>query len=60
MLRVTLNAKDIAFATNNPADVTVIPTTAGQPERILVRAIVLEKNEPVGIPSDPTFVTVNP
>lgn len=51
---------DTAFATNNPADVTVTPTTAGQPERILVRAILLDKNEPVGIPSDPTFVTVNP
>ena len=52
--------EDVAFATNNPAEVTVTPTTPGQPERILVRAILLDKNEPVGIPSDPTYVTVNP
>lgn len=27
---------------------------------IMVREILIQKNEPVGIPSDPTFVTVNP
>lgn len=50
----------VAFATNNPVEVAIAPTTAGQPERILVRAILVQKNEPVGQPSDPTFVTVNP
>ena len=52
--------QDAAFATNNPVEVTITPTTAGQPERILVRAILLKNNEPVGQPSDPTFVTANP
>lgn len=51
---------DTAFATNNPAEITITPTTPGQPERIMVRAILLDKNAPVGIPSDPTYVTVNP
>lgn len=51
---------DAAFATNNPVEVTITPTTPGQPERILVRAILLQKNQPVGQPSDPTYVTVNP
>ncbi len=51
---------DIAFGTSSPIEVTVTPTTPGQPERVLVRAILLEKNVAVGQPSDPTFVTVNP
>lgn len=51
---------DVGFGTSNPIEVTVAPTTAGQPERILVRAVLMEKNVPVGEPSDPTFVTVNP
>lgn len=51
---------DNGFAQGNPFTVTVTPTTAGQPERILVRAILLDKNTPVGMPSDPTYVTVNP
>ena len=50
----------VAFATNNPAEVTVTPTTPGAPERILVRAVLMKNNEQVGQPSDPTFVTVNP
>ena len=52
--------EDVAFATNNPATVAVTPTTAGQPERIQVRAILLASQQPIGIPSDPTYVTVNP
>ncbi len=51
---------DVAFATNNPVSVTVTPQILGKPERVLVRAVLLQKNEPVGLPSDPTFVTVNP
>ena len=30
--------QDVAFATNNPSQVTVTPTTPGEPERVLVRA----------------------
>ena len=51
---------DVAFATNNPCTVTITPTTPTDPERIYVRAILLNKNDPVGEPSDPTYVTVNP
>ena len=50
----------IAFATNNPVEVTVPPLVDRQPERILVRAVLLNKNEPVGWPSDTTYVTINP
>jgi hypothetical protein len=51
---------DAAFATSNPCEVVVTPTNPGQPERILVKAILLNHNQPVGQPSDPAFVTVNP
>lgn len=52
--------QDVAFATSNPCPVTVTSTTPGQPERIYVRAQLMKNNAPVGIPSDPTYVTVNP
>lgn len=52
--------QDVAFATKNPCNVVVTPTTPGQPERILVRAILMKNNEQVGLPSDPTYVTINP
>ena len=51
---------DAAFGTSNPVTVTITPLTAGEPQRVLVRAILLKKNEPVGEASDPTYVTVNP
>lgn len=51
---------DAAFSTGNPCVVTVTPTTPGQPERILVRAQLVKGSDPVGIPSDPTYVTINP
>lgn len=51
---------DVAFATNNPCEVTITPTNPGEPERILVRALLMKDNSPVGQPSDPTYVTVNP
>lgn len=52
--------QDAAFATSNPVEVTITPTTPGKPERVLVRAFLMKSNEPVGQPSDPTYVTVNP
>jgi hypothetical protein len=51
---------DAAFATSNPCVVTITPTTPGQPERIMVRAILMNHNEPIGVPSDIVAVTVNP
>ncbi len=51
---------DSGFSTDKSFTVTVSPTTPGQPERVLVRAVLLQNSLPVGIPSDPAFVTVNP
>jgi hypothetical protein len=51
---------DAAFGTSSPLDVTVPPTTPGQPEQIQVRVILLRKNTPAGQPSDPAYVTLNP
>ncbi len=51
---------DAGFGTSSPLEITVQPTTPGQPERLQVRAILIKKNEPVGQPSDPVYVTVNP
>ena len=48
------------FGTTSPIAITVNPTTPGQPERLQVRAILYKQNEPVGQPSDPVYVTVNP
>ncbi|MGH9948585.1 MAG: hypothetical protein ACRD6X_15510, partial [Pyrinomonadaceae bacterium] len=52
--------ENTVIATSNPTEITVTPTTPNQPERILVRALLYKGTEPVGIPSDPTYVTVNP
>ena len=54
------NWTTVALANANPCPVTVTPTTPGQPERIQVRAILSKNNTDVGIPSDATYVTVNP
>ena len=51
---------DAAFSQTSDCEVTVVPTVAGQPERLQVRVILLDKNQPVGQPSDPVYVTVNP
>ncbi|MBC7901165.1 MAG: hypothetical protein H7070_14060 [Saprospiraceae bacterium] len=51
---------DAAYATNNPVEVTITPAAPGEPERILVRAVLMKNNIAVGQPSDPTYVTVNP
>jgi hypothetical protein len=50
---------DAAFATSNPCVVTVTPTTPAQPERIMVRAILMNHNQPTGLPSDTVAVTIN-
>ncbi len=50
----------VGFWDKNPAVVKITPTIPNQPERILVRAMLFNNNENVGIPSDPTYVTVNP
>ena len=51
---------NIGFGTSSPLQVTVQPTTQGQPERLQVRAILYKNNEPVGQPSDPVYVVVIP
>lgn len=51
---------DAGFGTSSPLEIIIVPTTPGQPERLQVRAILLKRNEPVGQPSDPVYVTVNP
>lgn len=51
---------DAGFGTSSPMEITIQPTTPGQPERLQVRAILIKKNEPIGQPSDPVYVTVNP
>ena len=51
---------DAVVSTTSSIEYTVVPTTPGQPERILVRAILYKGINPVGLPSDPTYVTVNP
>jgi hypothetical protein len=51
---------DAVVSTTSSIEYTVTPTTPGQPERVLVRAILYKGTEAVGQPSDPTYVTVNP
>jgi hypothetical protein len=51
---------EIAVGTASPIDVTVEPTTPGKPERVQVRVILISKNQLIGQPSDPAYITVNP
>lgn len=51
---------DIGFSQERSFTVSVTPTTPGQPERVLVRAVLMQNSQPVGVPSDPAYVTVNP
>jgi len=46
--------------TGKSVNVTVTPTTPGQPEQILVRVQLFKGNAKYGVPSNPVFVTVNP
>lgn len=50
----------ITSATGKSADITITPTTPGQPEQILVRVILKKNNQIYGQPSDPAYVTVTP
>ncbi|HEX8369837.1 MAG TPA: hypothetical protein VF604_14925 [Pyrinomonadaceae bacterium] len=50
----------VKSATGKSANVTVAPTTPGQPEQLQVRVQLKRKNENYGQPSDPVYVTVNP
>lgn len=51
---------DAGFGTKNPLEVSVTPTAAGKPERIQVRAVLMDNNKPVGQPSDIQYLTINP
>ena len=51
---------DAGFATRNPIEIVVTPVDPAKPERILARAILIKNNQPIGAPSDPVYVTVNP
>ena len=52
--------QDAAFATNNPVEVTITPTTPGDAEQIQVRVQLRKSNADYGQPSEPAYVTVNP
>lgn len=46
--------------TGKTINVTVTPTTPGQPEVLLVRVQLIKDDANYGVPSDPVFVTVSP
>ena len=46
--------------TGKAADITVQPTTAGEPEQMQVRIQLRKNNQNYGQPSDVVYVTVNP
>jgi hypothetical protein len=50
----------VKTGTGKSLNVTIVPTTPGQPEKIEVRVRLFRKNEPYGQASDPAYVTVNP
>lgn len=50
----------ITSATGKSTDITITPTTPGQPEQIMVRVILKKNNQIYGQPSDPVYVTLNP
>lgn len=52
--------QEAAFGTTSPLVVTVAPHTPGQAERIQVCVQLIDKNQPVGIPSAVEYVTINP
>ena len=50
----------LANVTGKSADVTVVPTTDGDPEQFQVRVQGKKRNADYGLLSDPTYVTINP
>jgi hypothetical protein len=46
--------------TGKSVNVTITPTADGKAEQILVRVQLRKGNDKYGVPSDPTYVTVNP
>jgi len=50
----------VKSGTGKSLNVTLNPTTPGQPEKFLVRVQLLRKNQNYGQPSDPAYVTVAP
>lgn len=51
---------EIASGTGKSADITISPTTGGQPEKVELTVQLYKKNEPYGQLSDPVYVTVSP
>ena len=51
---------EIGSATGKSADVSIAPTTEGQPERMEIKIQLYKSNEPYGQASDPQYVTFNP
>ncbi len=52
--------EEIASGTGKSADITITPTTAGQPEKIELTVQLYKNNEPYGQLSDAVSVTVSP
>lgn len=52
--------EELAGGTGKSADITITPTTAGQPEKIELTAVLFKNNEPYGQPSDAVSITVSP
>ena len=50
----------VKSGTGKSVNVTITPTTPGQPEQLLVRVQLYKGNTKYGVPSNPIFVTVNP
>ena len=51
---------ELTSGTGKSGNVSIEPTTPGQPERILMMIQLYKNNEPYGQPSDPKYVTFNP
>lgn len=51
---------EIASGTGKSTDITISPTTDGQPEKVELTVQLYKKNETYGQLSDPVYVTVSP
>ena len=50
----------VKSGTGKSVNVVVTPTVAGKAEQILVRVQLKKNDQNYGVPSDPTYVTINP